>query len=251
MPKDTSWQNSSRWYQKHIDKEGSYNHKELILPKLLPLLNLCPSSSLLDLGCGQGILSHAIDSKVRYLGLDNSKSLIDFALEKKKSNRHSFEVKDVTEPLKLDKQFSHATFMLSLQNMAYPQKALKEASKALKENGKLALVLNHPCYRIPKYSSWGFLENHKGQYRRVDRYMSPFKATLQTHPSKGNKSPTTLSFHHPVSNYFAFLKDAGFLVEDLIEICSNKKSYGKAAKSENFARKEFPLFMVILATKMP
>lgn len=249
MAKDTSWQNSSRWYQKHIEKEGSYNHRELILPKLLPLLNLSTSSSLLDLGCGQGVLSFAIDPKIRYLGLDASQSLIKYALDKKKSKNHEFKRKDVTQALNLDKKFSHAAFVLSIQNMAYPQKALIEASKALEKNGKLALVINHPCYRIPKHSSWEFIENHKGQYRRIDRYMSPFKATLQTHPSQGKSSPKTFSFHHPLSNYFTFLKEAGFLVEDLVEVCSNKKSYGKAAKSENFARKEFPLFMIILASK--
>ena len=203
----------------------------------------------MDLGCGQGILGQSIDPKISYMGLDSSVSLIKMAKKNDPSKGHSYLVKDVTKPLTLKETFTHATFVLCLQNMSDPKKALLEASKALKQNGKLVLVINHPCFRIPKYSSWGFLDNHKGQYRRVDRYLSSFKSPLQTHPSKGDDSPITWSFHHPISDYFKFLKEADFLVDDLIEISSNKKSYGKAAQAENFARKEFPLFMIISAIK--
>lgn len=232
-----------------MKEDGSYNHQELILPQLLPLLDLGEGDSLLDLGCGQGILGRSISPKSRYLGLDASKSLVRLAKSKDSNPSHQYLVKDATKPLQLKESFSHAAFVLSLQNMSHPKQALTETSKALKENGKLFLVLNHPCFRIPKYSSWGFLEDHKGQYRRLDRYYGSFKSSIQTHPSKGKDSPVTWSFHHPLSTYFKFLKESGFLIEDLIEICSNKKSYGKAARSENFARKEFPLFLIFSAIK--
>jgi len=249
MVKDTSWQESSKWYQKHMKEGGSYNHQELILPKLLPMLDLQPGDSLLDLGCGQGILGRSISPKNNYLGIDSSRSLLQFAKKNDASKSHQYLIKDVTEPLKLEDTYTHAAFILSLQNMLHPQKALLEASKALVDHGKLFLVINHPCFRIPKYSSWEFLENHQGQYRRIDRYYNSFKSSIQTHPSKGKDSPVTWSFHHPLSSYFKFLKEAGFLVEDLIEICSNRKSYGKAARSENLARKEFPLFVILSAIK--
>ncbi len=249
MVRDTSWQKSSHWYDKHMKQDGGYNHRELILPQLTTLLNLSLDDSLLDLGCGQGILSRAIDPSIKYLGLDASKSLITSATKSNQSPHHHFKVQDVTLPLKTPTLFSHACFVLSLQNISNPKRALKNAASALKENGRLALVINHPCFRIPKHSSWEFLDNHKGQYRRVDRYLTPFKSSIQTNPSAGDKSPVTWSFHWPLSSYFKFLNEAGFAVDNTLEICSNRKSYGKAAASENFARKEFPLFMILSAFK--
>ena len=165
------------------------------------------------------------------------------------NTNHQYKVHDVTSPITTKETFTHAVFVLSLQNIARADLAIKAASKVLEKEAQLVIVLNHPCFRIPKHSSWGFLEDHKGQYRRLDRYFSSFRSSLQTHPSKGDKSPTTLSFHRPLSEYIKYLKQAGFYLDDMLEICSNKKSYGKAAKSENFARKEFPLFLMLSAKK--
>lgn len=249
MSRNTSWEKSSRWYQKHMQKDGGYNHKEVILPKLLPLLDLNSQDSLVDLGCGQGFLARSIPPKIPYLGLDSSSSLIKLAKEQSLDSSHDFKVCDVTSGIEIKEQYTRATFILSLQNMAKPLEALKYAHSLLKKEGRLFIVLNHPCFRIPKYSSWGFLDQHKGQYRRIDRYLSPFRASLKTHPSKGEKSPVTYSFHRPLSEYSQLLKEAGFMIEELVEVTSNKKSYGKAARAENFARKEFPLFMIISAQK--
>lgn len=248
--KNTGWQNSSTWYNAHMKDEGSYNHRELILPQLLSMLKLNKNSHLLDLGCGEGILARSIDSNASYLGLDASSSLIRAAVQKDLNSLHHYKVADVMEPIKLKPIYTHATFVLSLQNMSHPDRALKNVSQALVPNGQLVIVINHPCFRIPKFSSWEFLEDHQGQYRRIDRYFSPFKSILKTHPSKQELSPTTSSYHWPLTDYISFLKEAHFVVDDLVEICSNKKSYGKAAKSENFARKEFPLFMMISARKL-
>lgn len=250
MKKDTSWEKSSRWYNEHMKEEGGYNHKELILPNLLPLLNLSEKDRLLDLGCGQGILARAILPTADYLGLDSSHSLIKLAKNKDSNSNHYYRYHDVTHPIENITPFTHAVFLLSLQNIAKPDMALKNTAKALKKEGKLVLVLNHPCFRIPKYSSWGFLPDHQGQYRRIDRYFKPFKSALQTHPSQGENSPTTWSFHWSLSHYSHCLKEAGFVIEEMQEICSKKKSYGKAARAENFIRKEIPLFLMISAIKV-
>lgn len=249
MKKETSWEKSSRWYDTHMKNDGGYNHRELILPRLIQLMNLKPSDAVLDLGCGQGILARHLPDKTRYLGLDSSKSLVQMAQQKDPCKEHSYVHHDVTRSIETKLSFSHAVFLLSLQNIAKPLDALIHTAAVLEKGGQLILVLNHPCFRIPKYSSWEFLPDHMGQYRRIDRYQNAFRVEIQMNPSKQERSPTTLSFHRSLSEYSQLLKQAGFYIEELQEICSNKKSYGKAAKSENFARKEIPLFLVISARK--
>ena len=69
------------------------------------------------------------------------------------------------------------------------------------------------------------------------------------HPGKGD-SPVTWSFHRPLSEYFKILKDNRFTVQILEEWSSDKESEGSAARMENRARAEIPLFLAIKAIKL-
>jgi len=42
----------------------------------------------------------------------------------------------------------------------------------------LVIVLNHPCFRIPRQSGWGIDEKNKLQFRKVIKYMSPMEIPL-------------------------------------------------------------------------
>lgn len=78
--------------------------------------------------------------------------------------------------------------------------------------------------------------------------MSEMDIPINAHPGQ-DVSPMTWSFHHPLEDYSTYLYNNGFLIEKIEEWTSDKKSEGKAAKMENRAREEFPMFMAILAVK--
>jgi ubiquinone/menaquinone biosynthesis C-methylase UbiE len=180
------------------------------------------------------------------LGLDLSPSLIK---EAQKLSRHEFKVANVSKPLPSpSRKFSHAAVILALQNIEHPETALKNASAYLVPGGRLLIVLNHPCFRIPRQSSWGIDPQNKLEYRRINRYLSPLKIPVTTNPGNPN-SAVTWSFHNSLSSYFQFLKNSGFVITDLEEWASDKASVGRTAKMENRARSEFPLFLAILAKK--
>lgn len=242
----TTWESVSGWYDEIVAAEGHFYHKEVILPALLPYLKE-KDAKIIDLGCGQGILERQIPKEVEYLGVDGAKSLIAAAQKRTKGKNHSFFVQDLTKPLQVEKKFTHAVFLLSLQNMADSTAALKNARAALIKGGKLLLVLNHPCFRIPRQSHWGVDEGKKLQFRRLDSYMSPMEIPIQQKPSKGKKSVVTYSYHLPLSGLMHCLKEAGFAITSMEELCSTKKSTGGKSKMENRARKEFPLFLLIEA----
>lgn len=247
--KDTSWQKVSHWYQKTVGESGSFFHKEVILPRSLALLHLQSSSRLLDLACGQGVLSRALPNIEFYQGFDLSPELIKEADKLNHQPKHHFQVADVTKPLPISfSEFSHGTIILALQNIAEPDKVIHNFSRHLSIGGKLLLILNHPCFRIPRQSSWEIDNKNKIEYRRLNRYLSPLRIPITAHPGR-SKSPLTWSFHEPLSYYFKLLKVNHFVVTDLEEWTSPKESQGKAAKMENLARNEFPLFLALLATK--
>ncbi|MBS0626668.1 MAG: class I SAM-dependent methyltransferase [Verrucomicrobia bacterium] len=250
----TSWEKASSWYDGAVGKTGHYYHENVILPNLSRLLALREGSetSYLDLACGQGILSRYLPKSSHYVGVDLSPSLIASAREKNVHKNHTFVVSDITKPLQVTKKdFDFCTIILALQNVEHPLKAFKNAAKHLVSGGKLVLVMNHPCFRIPKQSSWEIDKEKQIQYRRVDGYYQSRVIPIQMHPSQGQKSATTPSFHHPLSKWTLWLHEAGFAIECMEEWCSDKKSTGKNARREDVSREEIPLFLTITAFKYP
>ncbi len=247
--KNTSWNAVSSWYSKLVGTQGHYYHEHVVLPNVIRLLALTPKDSLLDLGCGQGILAHVIPSISTYKGMDIAKNLIQIASSNIKKPGYSFQVCDVTKSLmQAAPTYTHATMILSLQNMKYPETAIQNASNFLMSGGKLVMVINHPCFRIPRQSGWGIDEKTKQQYRWENRYKTSMEIPVSMHPGDKN-SPITWSFHHSLHDYSQMLSKSGFFIESIDEWTSDKESEGKAARMENRARSEFPLFLCIVAIK--
>ncbi|MBI4284455.1 MAG: methyltransferase domain-containing protein [Chloroflexi bacterium] len=247
---ETSWQPVSDWYGRIVGKEGHYYHEHVILPHSLRLLGLKGGDSLLDMACGQGVLARRIPEDVYYAGVDIAPGLIKQARRLDRNKGHIYIVADVNQPLPVPKKdFSHAALVLSLQNINTPEAVVQNAAQHLRRSGKLLVVLNHPCFRIPRQSSWEIDETKRIQYRRVDRYMTPLTVPIQAHPGRGANSETTMTYHFPLSYYSQVLFENGFAIVKVEEWVSDKRSVGAAAKMENRARREFPLFLAVLARK--
>ncbi|MBB64599.1 MAG: SAM-dependent methyltransferase [Waddliaceae bacterium] len=247
----SSWEKVGKWYHELVGKDGHYYHKAIILPSMLRLLDIKNprEAQLVDIGCGQGILSRILPKGVRYTGVDASQTLLKQA-RKAAHPSCEFVLADATKEFPLKEEgFSHGAFILSLQNMADPEAALRNASKLLAPGGRLVLILNHPCFRIPRQSSWNIDLENKQQSRDIKRYMSSLEIPMQANPSKGKKSVTTYSYHYPLSRIVTALSQAGLLVAEMEEWCSDKTSTGKNRAMENRARNEIPLFMAIVAQK--
>lgn len=257
--KDTSWDPVNQWYDGQVGKKGHYYHQAIILPKLLEILGLdkTPQANLVDAGCGQGVFARHIPAHVKYAGLDLSPRLIEEARKRTGRRPHTaFHVADLTQPLQnqnlplKEEEFSHGVCVLALQNMRSPHEALGQLGKLLQKGGKLVIVLNHPCFRIPRHTHWGVDEAKDTRFRRVDAYLSFQKIAIQAKPSMGEKSAVTWTFHHPLSTYINALSEAGFALTGMQEWCSDKVSDGRCARRENKSRAEIPLFLALVATKL-
>lgn len=250
MSKTTSWEAASDWYQHLVGKDGHYYHQHVIFPKLIEILKTKKQNqSLLDLGCGGGSLFAILQENYTYDGVDLSASLLKAAKKEHKNPRAQFHEHDLCAPFDLKKTFTHASMILSLQNIESPEVAFQNAKNHLKQGGTFIIVLNHPYFRIPRQSSWGVDERSKIQYRRVDSYMSLMRIPIDMHPSFKEKVQT-YSFHYPLSYLFAALQKTGFAVTSLAEWTTDKLSTGKNAKMENRAKQEFPLFMCLVAKSL-
>ncbi len=242
---ETSWQNVHQWYDQCVGKEGHYYHQHVVLPGVMQLLQLQPGDSLIDVCCGQGILERWLPQECNYYGLDGAKDLVKAAQAQKVHHDAIFQVADARHFRFAKNDFSHAACILALQNIDDPFSVFKCVKKHLKPGGAFVIVMNHPCFRIPRQSHWD-IDTEKGhQSRRLDRYLSPLQIPIDMNPSKGESH--TFSFHFPLSYYVESLFKAGFVVEEMREWISPKESTGKHARMENRARREFPLFLAIRA----
>lgn len=253
---NTGWGGVAPWYDDLLETGSSYQ-KDVILPDLKGVLSIKKGDRILDLACGQGFFSRAFRALgAEVVGVDISHELIDIAknYEKQETSNGGGEIKYFTSPShKLEfipsESIDKVTIVLALQNIEEVAGTFKECFRILKRGGSLVVVLNHPAFRIPKETSWGFDEGNNIQYRRVDRYMSEFKISINMHPGE-DKPVFTSSYHRPMQYYFKAFKSAGFLIRTMHELISNKTSVGKRAIAENESRKEIPMFITLEAIKV-
>lgn len=259
--KTTSWGNVAAWYDDTVEEEGSYQ-QTVILPNLLRLMELSRGEKVLDLACGQGFFSRAFHGAgADVIGVDISKELVDIARAKSPKAIGLHVAPAHALPFLNAQGIDKATIVLALQNIENMQETLAECARILKPKGKLYLVLNHPAFRIPKESSWGFSaeggpaspgdEKTTGvQYRRIDRYLSNSRTEIVMHPGESG-SEKTISFHRPLQVYAKAFFKSGFVIRRMEEWNSNKKSEaGPRAAAENRSRAEIPLFLALELEKI-
>jgi len=248
--KETSWGEVAHWYDTLLEKDDDTYQAKVILPNLVRAMDLKKGERVLDLACGQGFFArvfHAAGAEVS--GVDIGAPLI--ALAKKQSSPEVRYFVHSAEDLSIfpDASFEKIALVLAIQNIDAPHKVFKECMRVLKPSGKLFLVLNHPAFRIPKTSAWGYDELAKTQYRRIDRYLSESKADIDMNPGRPGTA-MTVSFHRPLQYYFKTLANAGFVVARLEEWTSHRESEkGPRKDAEDRARKEIPLFLFLEAQK--
>jgi ubiquinone/menaquinone biosynthesis C-methylase UbiE len=246
--KGTTWGHVASWYNEHIT-EGDTYHEHVVKPNLLDALGDVRGKEVLDVACGQGFFSRLLhEAGARVTGIDIAPSLIRLAKEAGPADiRYGVvpaDKMDVSEA-----SFDIAICVLALQNIRNLAGTLGQIAKALKPGGEFVFVLNHPAFRVPRRSSWGFDADTNTQFRRVDGYLSESEHKIQMHPG-ADKSVTTISYHRPLQSYVEGLAHHGFSIVGLEEWISHRKSEkGPREQAENRARKEFPLFLMVKTRK--
>src|SRR5262249_35359464 len=97
------------------------------------------------------------------------------------------------------KQFDAVVFLLSIQDMNPLDSVLESAAWALRGGGRLVILMTHPCFRVPRQSSWEYDADHNTSFRRVDRYLTPLAVPIKSYGKK--RSGVSISFHRPLRHY--------------------------------------------------
>lgn len=183
------------------------------------------------------------------VGIDRSRRLIE-AARRAHGGAGRFHVGDATPPgavAKLESEaFDAATFLLSIQDIDPLPDTIRAARTRLSADGRLVIVMIHPCFRVPRQSGWGWDHRRQLQYRRVDRYLTPLAVPMRTMP---DGRTATRSYHRPLEQYVTALTEAGFVLDALREVPAEPVAGRSPARALRRAEEEFPLFLGLRARR--
>lgn len=251
---DQGWDAVAAWYDKLVGESGSDYHQNVILPAALRMLGVSAGESIIDVCCGQGVLVNPLleAGAARVTGVDASPRLIKAAQARfGKNPKVSLIVADACKAgAWADGSHDAATCLMAVHDVPDADALFFNIARSLKSGGRALFVFMHPCFRIPKKTHWGWDNDQKIQYRRVDSYGTPLEIPITTHPGKDSGEHT--AFHHrPLSEVLTALGKGGLAVTACEELYSHRRSQGSGpfSKAEHKAAGEFPLFIALMTVK--
>ncbi len=262
-PESTSWDHVAKWYDTLVDQRGSDHHTRVIVPGTVRLLAPKQGERVLDIACGQGVLAGALlDRGASVVGVDLSPKLIDAAHTHlhRAGEQAQFVVMDAREVgdglhrLGGEGSFDGAALVMAVMNIDPIEPVFAGARRALRDGGRLVVVMLHPAFRAPQQSGWHWEEDDAGEercQRTVSGYLSEHRSSIVMNPgqaARGRRAVTTWSFHRPLQHYVKALAKSGFAIDGLEEWTSQRTSEpGRRAREENRARREIPMFLALRA----
>lgn len=259
---EEGWDRVAGWYDDLLSHKGSDHHEDLILPGVERLVGLDSGERLLDVACGQGLVSrHLIQQQpgASAMGVDLSPQLIERASGQSPESI-SYLVGDARslDDVELGEHpFDASVCVLALMNIDRIDEVFQGINARLKPGGRMVCVILHPAFRNPGATAWGWIHDERTrqpmQFRRVDQYMSQRSQDIVMNPgevSSGARAITTQTHHRPIGTYISAIGKSGLLVDTIEEWSSKRVSEpGPRAKAENHAREEIPMFMAIRAIR--
>jgi SAM-dependent methyltransferase len=247
------WDHLAAWYDRLVGDEGSDYHRHVVLPATLRLLAVQPGERVLDLCCGQGVLTRLLleQGVGEVLAVDASPRLIAAAKARgPRDPRVRYVVRDARRIGDLaDGRCDAAACVLALQDTEGLDELCAGLAGALRRGGRAVLVLMHPCFRIPRQSQWGWDDEKRTQYRRIDRYATPMQIPIATHPGR-DPGEQTIFHHRPLAEYVNALGRAGLAVVACEELLSHRRSDpGAHSRGEHRAAQEIPIFLALKAIR--
>jgi 2-polyprenyl-3-methyl-5-hydroxy-6-metoxy-1,4-benzoquinol methylase len=126
--------------------EAFHYNLDLVIPHLLAVAGPLEGLTVLDAGCGEGIVSRSlIAAAAQVVGIDVAPQLIAYARERDLTQRITYVVHDLSQPLP---QYAH-TFDLIVSNLVLNDVPdyvgfITTLSQCLKPHGRLVLSMNNP-----------------------------------------------------------------------------------------------------------
>lgn len=199
-------------------------------PAVLGLLGDVDGRRVLDVGCGSGLYAAELAQRgADVVGFDNSAKLVQHARQRAGS-RADLRVHDVRNPLDWlgDESVDRAIMALVLHHLEDPVPALRELHRVLKPAGRLVVSTVHPV------ADW---RQVGGSYFTDEMIDDTWNAGWQVRFRRA-----------PLTTWCAEFRDAGFLIEHLVEPLPSESMKDRFPDTYNKLTAE-PFFIVFVLVK--
>jgi SAM-dependent methyltransferase len=180
-------------------------HRDLFLPLVPP-----PSRKTLDLGCGEGRLSHDLTQLGHtVIGIDRSPMMVEAARDA--HPEIAFEEADAAALPFPDASFDCVVAFMSLQDTDDLDAAISECGRVLSEGGRFCFAVVHPM------NSAGWFDEATADAAFVIEGSYLDESFFEDSFARRGLTMTFVSKHRPLHCYSDALAQAGFLIERLGE----------------------------------
>jgi 2-polyprenyl-3-methyl-5-hydroxy-6-metoxy-1,4-benzoquinol methylase len=234
--------NASFWVQIIREHRDKYRN-ELTDPAVLQAIGQANGLAILDAGCGEGYLSRILARKgATVTGVDSSAKLIEAARAHNLADALpvSFDVASVDEMPYAANTFDVVVCNHLLNDLHDPSKPISEFARALRNGGRLVILMLHPCFYNKHaerdQSTNGIIAASYFETRNVE----------QAFEVDGLTSPVAnTAWFRPLEFYTEELRKSGFMITNLTEPHPSPEQ----VQADSWWRKGFtrPLFMLLVA----
>ncbi len=246
------WSTLADWFDRNQGDEGDLWHRTLIFPGILKVIGKVTGRTLLDVGCGNGSLARILARMGnRVSGVDGSPGIIEHAKAREAANPLgvTYHASDAANLSMFEaNSFDLVTTCMALMDMPNAARAIKEMGRVVRRSGRCVMLFSHPCFDIPRASSW-LSESGFGRQPtvslRLGRYREVFSAWLRWSKDVDYEM---LAHHRPLVWYFRAIRDAGLAVTMLDEPEPTAEFLEQSGSGA--ALEKFPLHIVIEARPM-
>lgn len=207
-----SWGKNVEIRSKDLENGTDYSYIRVIMPWVLERIEelAISESRILDVGCGCGYLTNNIYNRgfKKIDGIDISEHSIRYASQK--YPQISFIHGDINT-YKTTYDYDLCIAVMTVNNVYDAQRFFSALKKILKDNGKVILVLPHPCF-------WPKHHLKENEYNYMNE--TPYKFIFST---KGRKdySSNVLFFHRTLETYLNYIRNENFTISRFDELVEN------------------------------
>lgn len=178
----------------------SWNH-DLVIPHLLNIVGDVTGLTVLDAGCGDGIVARYLAARgATVVGIDSSAQLIELAQAQHEQQRIRYEVHDLTQPVPHYAQaFDAVVSNLVLNDVADYQGFAATLGALTQGNGRLILSMTNPYSAVMREKVYSYFDT----------------GTAVPYAWGGGH---VYHFHRTMQDYLTAFCNAGFLLNRLTDV---------------------------------